>query len=606
MKKFKQLIFETLERRRVLASVWQAVGNAYDVDGSSLVVPTDALMVINDLEANGRRVLPTSLPAGFQGNLCDVTGDGILSPVDALMIINLLDQVPAHVSLDVNLTSDSDLNGDQVVLRSLVTYQVVASPNTVVQVEKLSNNAVIGSSEVSVGERGQASLAMTLSEGANHLKFTAKNARGFSKVTERVTRLGDVITQWNSAVLEVVRESTNVLSTGILVKPPPPVVAKQLAMIHGAMFDAVNAIRPDYAGYAYVALANNTASVAAAAASAAYTVARSIYTSDHDKAIWDNTLNEVLATIDNGEPKSIGIAIGQQAAEAMIAKRANDGSNAPSTYQSIIQPGHWQPTLPAFLEPVLPQWAAVTPFAMTAGSQFRPAVPPALTSAEYAVAVDEVARLGSSQSSQRTADQTDIAQFWADGGGTATPPGHWNIIAADATAGRGLSLIDKARTFALLNYAMADAAIASWDAKYAFDLWRPIDAIRKASTDNNPATTAQVDWSPLISTPPFPAYTSGHSTFSGAAATVLTSLLGDSISFSTWADPGITGAWPPSDDVSSLPRRTFSSFEQAAMEAGVSRIYGGIHFSFDNSAGLSSGQSVGQWTMQHLLLAKKG
>ena len=172
---------------------------------------------------------------------------------------------------------------------------------------------------------------------------------------------------------------------------------------------------------------------------------------------------------------------------------------------------------PDFLPPLLPQWPNVTPFAMTSGSQFRPAAPPALDSAEYAANVDEVMRLGGLNSTTRTADQTAIALFWADGGGTFTPPGHWNQIAADVSLERGNTLAERARLFALLNIALADAGISAWDAKYAFDLWRPIDAIRRGDTDGNDATIADPTWTPLLKTPPFPTYTSGHSTFSGAA-----------------------------------------------------------------------------------------
>jgi PAP2 superfamily/Dockerin type I domain len=600
----KRFRFEMLESRDLLASVWQAAPNVYDVDTSGVVVPSDALLVINDLDDNGRRDLPVTLPNGFQGPLCDVNGDGRMSPVDALLIINILDQVPATPSLDVNLAAASDFNGDQVVLRPDVIYEVVASPNSMLKVEKLDGSNVLSSSEIQVGEAGRATLDLSLDQGANHLRFTVKNIRGFTISTERVTRLGDVITQWNSAMLEIIRESTNALSTGILVKPPPPVVAKHLAMVHGAMFDAVNAIQPNYDGYAYTAIANSQASVESAAAAAAYYVAQEFYSTDHDKVMLENTLNEVLATVAEGQEKSIGIAVGQQAAQSMIANRANDGSSATSNYQPVNMPGHWQPTAPSFLPPTLPHWPGVKPFALTSGNQFRPSPAPDLNSTEYAEAVDEVMQLGSVDSTLRTDDQTEIARFWADGGGTATPPGHWNIIAADVLSNSGLSLIEKARVFALLNYAMADAGIASWDAKYAFDLWRPIDAIRKASSDGNSTTTELANWSPLLATPSFPSYTSGHSTFSGAAAAVLTSVLGDDMEFTTWADPGSTGAWPPADDVTLLARRSFTSFTQAAAEAGQSRIYGGIHFNFDNTAGLSAGNGVGNWTVDHILKPK--
>ncbi len=600
-----RLSVESLEKRNLLASVWQAAPNRYDVDRTGTVVPVDALLIINDLNQNGNRQLPTSLPSGYSGAFCDVNGDGLMSPTDALQVINILDQVPASPTINVELSAESDLNGDQTVVKSNVVYDLVASANDKVVVQKLNDaNEVISVASFTVGSDGKVAIPQTLEKGANHFRFTVTNVRGFSKSTERLTRLGDAVVAWNSALLYTVRETTNVLSTGVLVKPPPPMVAKYLAMVHGAMFDAVNAIKQTYQGYAYTAIASSSASDIAAVATAAYHVAREIYPTDHEKIFWDKTLDEVLSTVPDSASKTVGKLVGQQAAAFMISRRANDGSSATSTYQPIDQPGHWQKTPPEFLSPTLPQWGDVTPFGLTSGSQFRPAAPPALNSAEYAAAVDQVMRLGASDSTERTTDQTAIAKFWADGGGTATPPGHWNIIAADFTAGRNLSLIASARAFALINFAMADAGIASWDAKYEYDLWRPIDAIRKGDTDGNAATVQNTNWTPLLVTPSFPSYTSGHSTFSGAASTVLSSLFGNSNTFTAWADPGSTGQWPPSSDVSPLARRNFTSFTQAAEQAGISRIYGGIHFSFDNVAGLASGTSVGTWIVDNLLKPK--
>jgi membrane-associated phospholipid phosphatase len=154
---------------------------------------------------------------------------------------------------------------------------------------------------------------------------------------------------------------------------------------------------------------------------------------------------------------------------------------------------------------------------MTNGAQFRPSGPPALSSDKYAADFNQVKTLGAKNSTVRTPEQTEIAQFWSDGAGTYTPPGHWNQIAEEVATKRNTSLVDEARLFALLNIALADAGIAAWDAKYAYDFWRPATAIRQADFDNNPQTTADPTWDSLIGTPPFPEYVSGHSTFSGAA-----------------------------------------------------------------------------------------
>jgi membrane-associated phospholipid phosphatase len=183
-----------------------------------------------------------------------------------------------------------------------------------------------------------------------------------------------------------------------------------------------------------------------------------------------------------------------------------------------------------------------------------------------------VAAVGGVGGAARTRDQTEVALFWADGEGTVTPPGHWNRIAGGVAAARGLPLVEAARLFALLNAAMADAAVVCWDCKFRFDVWRPVTAVREADPT----------WAPLLPTPPFPAYTSGHSSFSGAAAAVLAASFGaDEVPFATTSDglPGVT--------------RSFRSFSAAAGEAGMSRIYGGIHWSFDNTAGLACGREVG-------------
>ena len=182
-----------------------------------------------------------------------------------------------------------------------------------------------------------------------------------------------------------------------------------------------------------------------------------------------------------------------------------------------------------------------------------------------------------------------------DNCGTATPPGHWNIIARDVARQRGNTLDENARLFALLNIAEADAGIVAWDCKFAFNFWRPITAIQNADRDGNPDTLPEPGWRPLLLTPPFPEYISGHSTFSGAAAIVLATFFGaDDIPFTTESE-GLPGA-----------ARTFPSFSQAAMEAGMSRIYGGIHFMSANLSGLECGVAVGGYVVDHFLRPRPG
>jgi membrane-associated phospholipid phosphatase len=229
----------------------------------------------------------------------------------------------------------------------------------------------------------------------------------------------------------------------------------------------------------------------------------------------------------------------------------------------------------------------VKPFAMTSASQFLPPPPPALDSAQYAAELNQVESLGAVNSTTRTSDQTAYAHFWADvQGWTFTPPGHWNQIAQDAAMSSHLGLEQETRLFALLDVALADAGISAWDAKNVYNRWRPVTAIRQADTDGNPLTTADPTWTPLWVTPPFQSYTSGHSTFSGAAQVVLESFFGTHYAFTDTGDP-----------TQHLAPRHFTSFAQAADEAGMSRVVGGIHFMSDNLAGLAEGRAVGHWVL---------
>ena len=377
-------------------------------------------------------------------------------------------------------------------------------------------------------------------------------------------------------------------------------VARNFAMIHAAMFDAANAVTGKYDGYRVDLPPQIGASESAAAAAAAFEVAKSLYSAVDEIAVWQASLNETLAQVPDGQAKTLGIELGRSVGKAILADRVNDGAKASSTYAPTTEVGKWRRTFPDFLPPLLSQWPNVRPFALASGNEFRPAPPPAVGSSEYAAAVDETMRMGGFQSSERTAEQTEIALFWADGGGTATPPGHWNSIATDVTLSQRASLLETARTFALLNIAMADAGIASWDAKYHYDVCRPIDAIRQADQDGNTGTVVDSLWIPLLKTPPFPTYTSGHSTFSGAASAVLTSLFGNEVAFDSKSDGHLAAEQRPLDP-SQIVTRHFASFNDAAIEAGRSRIYGGIHFSFDNIAGRTLGDQVGTAVIARLL-----
>lgn len=391
-----------------------------------------------------------------------------------------------------------------------------------------------------------------------------------------VTAQADVVLEWNEVTLQVIRRNNT----------PPPMAARTLAMVHGAIYDAVNSIERTHQSLRVFIPEMSGASPAAAASQAAYRVLISLY--PNERMNMDATLSASLAPIADSPAKSDGIRLGDMVAARMIAWRSNDRSSAPYRYRAGTRIGDWQPTPPGFKPALLPQWPFVTPFGIPIASSFRPGLPPALNSSEYARDLREVQTLGSAQSVTRSAEQTDIALFWSDGVGTVTPPGHWNRIAQTVAYSENISTSDSARMFALLNVALMDASIVCWDTKFTCNLWRPVTAIQRADVDGNDQTEKDANWLPLLETPPFPTCSSGHSTFSGAAAEVLALFFRkDEMKFVDSSE-------------GSSNRREFASFSQAANEAGRSRIYGGIHFEFDNQAGLKSGRAVGRYVFDHL------
>lgn len=388
----------------------------------------------------------------------------------------------------------------------------------------------------------------------------------------------DPVLDWNNIALDSIRSDAT----------SPPQASRMLAMMHAAMYDAVNSIDRNCNPYKIDIAAIPGTSREAAAASAAHGILTSLYPSY--TATYDAALALSLSAIADGQSKLDGIALGQYVAGEIVNWRSSDGSANTVPYTPGTEPGQWRPTPPGYAPALLPQWGDVTPFAIEDGSQFRIHGPPALSSLEYAQDYNEVKTLGEKNSSERSADQTEIARFWEGAKGTATPPGHWNQIAQVIALNEGNTLSQNARMFALLNVSLADAAIAAWDAKYEFDLWRPITAIREADILTNPLTVPIPDWEPLLTTPPFPECVSGHSTFSGAAAKVLARFYDrDDISFIAGSDdlPGVF--------------RSYSSFSEAAIESGRSRIYGGIHFEFSDMPAINMGYSIGDYAFDNFM-----
>jgi hypothetical protein len=286
-----------------------------------------------------------------------------------------------------------------------------------------------------------------------------------------------------------------------------------------------------------------------------------------------------------------GLVLGRDVARVMLELRAGDGSSTLVPYIPSAEPGQWRRTPPFFRPPLDPHWGFVKLFALPDTEPFIPPPPPPMGSPAYTRSFNQVKALGLRTSAVRTAEQADIAVFWSDFSYTAMPPGHWHEIAAAIVQQVDIGLEESARLFGLISLAQADSAIVCWATKYRYNTWRPSTAIERADEDGNPDTEADKSWASLLASPPFPEYTSGHSTFSKASAQVLTHFFGtDAIAFSAVSDslPGVT--------------RSFTSLSACADEVGMSRIYGGIHFMFGNIEGKKCGAKIGNFVCANYLL----
>lgn len=384
---------------------------------------------------------------------------------------------------------------------------------------------------------------------------------------------GAIVIAWNKELLHIVQTPG--------AQPATVHPTRSFAILHAAIYDAVVSITRDAPVYVFSVNAPSGARADAAAATAGHDTLVALY--PKMKATLDQQLASELATISNGAGKQQGIQVGQAVAARLIAIRANDGSaTTPSPFVPGNQPGNYRPTPPKFPAPVFTNWGNVTPFVLNNAAQFRPDPPPALTSQAYAQALNEVKSLGQNSSTTRTPDQTVIAKFWA-----GPIWNTWNEIAEIAALAHHTNLETSARLFAALNLSFADSAIVFYDAKYHYQLWRPITAIRLADTDGNPATVGDPIWTPLAVTAADPSYPGAHSTISAAGATVLSAFFGNQDQIRVTSDvlPGVV--------------RTFASYNDVATEAGLSRIYAGQHTRIDHEAGLALGQAVAQFVLPH-------
>lgn len=402
-------------------------------------------------------------------------------------------------------------------------------------------------------------------------------------ITQHISAPGtDVVLDWNATLLNAIQDS-NV---------PPPLAARHAAIVQAAVHDAIVAINRQNSPL-YVSLnaaVTQGADVRAAAAAAAHTALVTLFPATPDLNLrieFDAQLTRSLAEVPNGAAENLGIQIGQYVAQQLLASRQFDGSNTPVEVSYIPSnlPGSYQPTNAEGIA-LLPGWGQVAPFGIINANSFVPNGLPLYGSFQYALELNEVQSLGGRNSTTRTADQTDIATFWAyDRPDTFRPPAQWSQLAQSVSLQAGTSLTTNALMFALMNIAQADAGIVAWQTKYTYNQLRPITAVHQADLDGNSLTTADPNWDSFLSTPWFPDYISGHATFGGAAAAVLAFFYGSNYRFDVTSQemPGIY--------------RSYTSFRQAADENGASRLYGGVHVRSANEHGVNTGYAVANFIL---------
>ena len=388
------------------------------------------------------------------------------------------------------------------------------------------------------------------------------------------------VLDWNELLLNAFRADDSA----------PTLASRNLAILNTAIYDAVNSVESTHQPYRFLLQPSGEASAEAAAVGAAYAVAGLLYPEHQGQfeAAYASYTNGASA----GPALSNGLELGRLIGNMAVDGRSADGSSTLVPYIPSDAPGQWMRTPPFFRPPVDPQWGFVDPFCLDDAESFMPPGPPALDSAAYASDFNLTKSIGGTASIERTAEQSAVSTFWSDFSYTVTPPGHWTSIATSIVQHEGSNLADTARLFALLSLAQADAAIVVWRAKYRYNFWRPVTAITRADEDGNAATDKDGAWQSFLSTPAFPEYVSGHSTFSRASAVVLTSFYGtDALSFSVGSDavPGVL--------------RNYQSVNDCVNEIAMSRLYGGIHFMSANLDGQACGAKVGQFICENFLLA---
>jgi hypothetical protein len=395
----------------------------------------------------------------------------------------------------------------------------------------------------------------------------------------------DEVTDWNQIMLA---------ATITPPASPGPTSTRGTAIVQAAVFDAVNGIERRYTPIHVPPAAAPGASKRAAAVQAAYASLVRLYPAL--TATFDQQRMLSLAAIASGpaaeHSKSIerGIEWGQTVADAIWTWRSTDGFNTVlPPFMGGLNPGEWRPTPPGFVPGLFQVLAITSPWVIESPSQFRPSGPPALTSPQYTTDYDETQSKGSKTSSTRTLDETNFSLFWA----STNPASLWDPVAISLAAQGHFKMSKTSRLLAHVNLALADAAIGCWEAKYVYDFWRPVTAIPLGGTDGNPDTAADPTWEPLLGTPGFPEYPSGHSCVSGAAGRILTHYFGDTpVTVGSNTMPGVT--------------RQFPNLTAALEEVKSARVFAGIHFRTACNDGQALGIGVADYILVHSLLPVEG
>lgn len=391
----------------------------------------------------------------------------------------------------------------------------------------------------------------------------------------------DVVLEWNGyAANAIVGENQ-----------PPPRGLIRMAMVHLAIYDAVNAIEGyPFTPYAVTPNVISPASTEAATAAAAHDVLVALF--PNQQTDLDSKYATTLAAIPDGPAKTNGIWVGQQTAAGILSVRANDGRNAVVPYSPENGPGMWNPTPPGFLPAQAPEVAHVQPFTLNSPSQFRAEPPPEFSSEIWVRDYNETKALGGATGSTRTPEQTDLARFIGD-----QPMLQWNRAWRSISASEPLSLLDKARFFAMLTSTSSDALIACWDSKFFYSFWRPVTAIRAGDTDGNPDTEPDLNWIGLVNAPNHPEYPAAHGCFSSASAETLQFFFGTD-RFDFVMDSKVAGL--------TNPVRHYTSFSQALQDALDARVYGGMHYRNSTQVGAIIGKQVSHFATRHFFRPSRG